>query len=62
VTSDLIKRVYEHKQDIIPGFTETYGCKLLVYYAQCDCMIGALSEKNKLKGAQEKRNENSLKV
>jgi putative endonuclease len=32
VTSDLVKRVWEHKNDVVPGFTKRYGCKLLVWY------------------------------
>ena len=32
VTSDLIKRVYQHKHHDVPGFTKQYNCKLLVYY------------------------------
>ena len=32
VTSDLIKRVYQHKSGLIKGFTEKYNVKLLVYY------------------------------
>ncbi|HAT1811227.1 TPA: GIY-YIG nuclease family protein, partial [Legionella pneumophila] len=30
VTSDLIKRVYEHKYGDVPGFTQEHGCKFLV--------------------------------
>ena len=32
VTSDLTKRVWEHRNGILPGFTRKYGCKLLVWY------------------------------
>jgi putative endonuclease len=32
VTSDLIRRVYEHKEKLIPGFTKDYGIDKLVYY------------------------------
>lgn len=32
VTGDLIKRIYEHKQDIIDGFTKKYNVHDLVYY------------------------------
>ena len=32
VTSNIVQRVYQHKQAVIPGFTDRYGCKLLVYY------------------------------
>ncbi len=32
VTSDLIRRVWEHKEGIVPGFTKRYGVKQLVYF------------------------------
>jgi putative endonuclease len=32
VTSDLIKRVYQHKSNLVEGFTKKYGTHLLVYY------------------------------
>ena len=32
VTSDLIKRMYEHREGLIEGFTKKYGCKLLVWF------------------------------
>ncbi|CAM2972382.1 Putative endonuclease [Legionella worsleiensis] len=31
-TSDLIKRVWEHKDKLIPGFTARYNVHMLVYY------------------------------
>ena len=31
VTSDLARRVYEHREGLIEGFTTRYGCKSLVY-------------------------------
>lgn len=32
VTSNLTKRVYEHKNNYFTGFSQRYDCKLLVYY------------------------------
>jgi putative endonuclease len=32
VTNDLIRRVYEHREGLVPGFTSRYGVKLLVYF------------------------------
>jgi putative endonuclease len=32
VTSNLIKRVWQHRELVIPGFTSEYGCKTLVWY------------------------------
>ena len=36
VTSDLVKRAYEHREGLIGGFTKRYGCKLLVWFAAFD--------------------------
>ena len=36
VTSDLIGRVYQHREGLVPGFTKRYGCKLLVYFEVYD--------------------------
>jgi putative endonuclease len=36
VTSDLVKRVWEHRNGLAPGFTKKYRCKLLVWYAAYD--------------------------
>lgn len=32
VTSDLVKRVWEHREGVVPGFTKRYGCKRLVWF------------------------------
>jgi putative endonuclease len=32
VTSDLVKRVWEHRSGLVPGFTKKHGCKLLVWF------------------------------
>jgi putative endonuclease len=32
VTSDLLARVYAHREGLVAGFTKRYGCKLLVWY------------------------------
>ncbi|SFZ42772.1 GIY-YIG nuclease superfamily protein [Legionella pneumophila] len=56
VTSDLIKRVYEHQYGDVPGFTQEHGCKFLVYYELIEDMISAIARENNLKAGQEKRN------
>jgi putative endonuclease len=30
VTSDLIRRIFEHREGLVPGFTKRYGVKMLV--------------------------------
>jgi putative endonuclease len=32
VTNDLVRRVYEHKEELIKGFTQKYNVKTLGYY------------------------------
>ena len=32
VTSDLVRRTWEHREGLAPGFTKKHGCKLLVWY------------------------------
>ena len=32
VTSDLVKRAWEHREGVLPGFTKRYGCKRLVWF------------------------------
>ena len=49
VTSDLIQRVYQHKQSLIEGFTKKYGCKDLAYYELADDMYSAISREKQLK-------------
>jgi len=49
VTSDLIKRIYEHKEGLVPGFTQKYGCKILVYYEQFESMIDAMEREKQIK-------------
>ncbi|HET7715930.1 MAG TPA: GIY-YIG nuclease family protein [Bauldia sp.] len=36
VASDLIARVYQHREGLVSGFTKRYGCKLLVYFEVYD--------------------------
>ena len=55
VTSNLQKRVYEHKLGTVPGFSQKYDCKLLVYFEQCDSMFGAIEREKQIKGGSRKK-------
>ena len=49
MTDDLIRRVLEHKQGLIPGFTKIYGVKMLVYYEQTELVLSAITREKQLK-------------
>jgi putative endonuclease len=49
VTSDVVKRVYEHKEDLIGGFTKRYGVHQLVYFEMHEDMLSAISREKQLK-------------
>jgi len=49
VTSDIIKRVWEHKNSAVDGFTKKYGVNLLVYYELHDSMESALTREKQMK-------------
>jgi putative endonuclease len=49
VTSDLIKRVWEHKSDVIEGFTKRYGVHCLVWYESHETMPSAIGREKAIK-------------
>jgi putative endonuclease len=49
VTSDLLKRVWQHKQNLVKGFTKKYLIHQLVYYEVSDSMESAIIREKQLK-------------
>lgn len=50
VTSDLLKRVWEHKHKVVPGFTTRYNVDRLVYYEQTESIRSAIEREKQIKG------------
>jgi putative endonuclease len=49
VTSDLVQRVWQHKNDLVEGFTKEYGVHLLVWYELHEDMESAIIREKRLK-------------
>lgn len=49
VTSDLVRRVYEHKTKVVPGFTKRYGVDKLVLFETFDDPTSAIAREKELK-------------
>jgi len=49
VTSDLIKRIHEHKEAVVEGFTKDYSVKTLVYYEPHDSIESAIHRETQMK-------------
>jgi len=55
ITNDLIRRVYEHKNKLVDGFTEKYNVDKLVYYELFNDPINAITREKQLKGYSRKK-------
>jgi putative endonuclease len=54
-TSDLIKRVYQHKEGVSPGFTKTYKASKLVYYEIYGDIFEAIKREKQIKAGSRKK-------
>ena len=59
ITSDLTKRIYEHKSKAVKGFTQRYDLKILVYYEIFEDIKEAIRREKYLKG---KKREFKIKL
>jgi putative endonuclease len=54
VTSDLVQRVWQHKESKV-GFTARYGCKLLVWYEIQEEMLPAIAREKQIKAGSRRK-------
>ncbi|OGC07561.1 hypothetical protein A2526_03855 [candidate division WOR-1 bacterium RIFOXYD2_FULL_36_8] len=54
ITSDLIKRIYQHKSEQIQGFTQKYAVHKLVYWEQTTDVLSAITREKRLKNWKRK--------
>jgi putative endonuclease len=56
VTSNLVQRVWQHREGLGGGFTKQYGCKLLVWFELAETMEAAISREKQIKaGSRSKK-------
>jgi len=58
VTNDLQRRIYEHKEKLVDGFTKKYNINKLVYYEVTQDAESAIMREKQIKGgSREKKNQ-----
>ena len=50
VTNDLVRRIWEHQQKLVPGFTARYNVTRLVYFESGESVVSAIEREKQLKG------------
>ncbi|MBI5081248.1 MAG: GIY-YIG nuclease family protein [Chloroflexi bacterium] len=49
MTNDLRRRVYQHKEKLVEGFTQKYNVTMLVYYETTDNVLAAIQREKQIK-------------
>ena len=62
VTSNLLKRIYQHKSKQYKGFTAKYNCDQLVYYEEFEDITQAIAREKQLKSGNRKRKESLINL
>lgn len=57
VTNNLQRRIYEHKQELVEGFSKKYKCKKLVYFEEYKDINQAIAREKQLKNWNRKKKE-----
>ena len=55
VTSNLVKRIYEHKNKVVDGFTKKYNIDKLGYYEVFDDITSAIEREKQIKAGSRKK-------
>ncbi len=62
ITNNLSRRVYEHKNHLIPGFTDEYNCTKLVYFERYPSPVSAIEREKQLKNWRREKKEKIIRT
>ena len=62
VTSDLIKRIYEHKNKLVDGYTKKYGIDKLAYYEIYVDIVTAIEREKQIKAGSRKKKLDLIEI
>ncbi len=57
VTNNLVRRIYQHKQKRVSGFTKKYNLVKLVYFETFDSIVDAIAREKQIKAGSRKKKE-----
>ncbi len=57
VTNDLQRRIFEHENGIVPGFSKRYNCQFLIYYEHFQEIEEAISREKEIKKWRREKKE-----
>ncbi len=49
MTNDLVRRIAEHREGLVPGFTKTYNVKMLVHFEEHASVLEAIKREKRVK-------------
>jgi putative endonuclease len=60
ITNDLLRRIYEHKNNLIDGFTKKFNCHMLVWFEQINDVSSAILKEKQMKKWKRENKENVI--
>lgn len=60
VTNDLKRRIFEHREKLIDGFTKKYDCKKLIYFELTESIAAAIRREKQLKNWNREKKEHLI--
>ena len=61
VTNNLKRRIFEHKEKLLDGFSKKYNCNKLVWYEHTNCVESAIAQEKRMKKWKRAYKENVIR-